>query len=80
MNALLVEDVWKLGVSLHKGKDGRIVGNEVEKAVICLMQCKDIKERVSRWKLCYCRAIQQGGTSNIALENILLDLMKGLQG
>ena len=79
LNALLIEDVWKLGVSLSKGfKDGGIVGDEVEKAIISLMRFEDIKERASQWKLCSHRAIQEGGTSNLAMESIILDLMKGV--
>ena len=79
LNASLVEDVWKLGVSLSKGfKDGGIVGDEVEKGIVTHMQSEDIKARASRWKLCSHRAIQQGGTSNLAMESIILDLMKGV--
>ena len=78
LNALLIEDVWKLGLPLHKGKDGRMVGNEVEKAIISLMKSEDIKERASRWKVRSHRAIQEGGTSNLAMESIILDLMKGV--
>ena len=79
LNALLIENVWKLGVSLSKGlNDGGIVGHEVEKAIISLMRFEDIKERASQWKLCSHRAIQEGGTSNLAMESIILDLMKGV--
>jgi UDP:flavonoid glycosyltransferase YjiC (YdhE family) len=79
LNAMLVDGVWKLGASLLRYDGAPIRAADVEKSIARVLSPNDgVRERASRWKAIARRALEPAGSSRLAVDSIVADLLKGV--
>lgn len=77
LNALLITEVWEIGIGVQKGKDDDVIRRgEVRKAVTALMHSHELRLKAASWKVAAHRALKQGGSSSSALQSVIHDLTK----
>ncbi|XP_057787360.1 UDP-glycosyltransferase 74F2-like [Salvia miltiorrhiza] len=73
-DAKLVQDVWGVGVRVRVGEDGLVGREEVEGCLREVMRGKEMKMNASKWRDLAKEAVDEGGTSDIDIQNFLSKL------
>eukprot|EP00250_Pteridium_aquilinum_P010692 c1956_g1_i1 orf=84-1496(-) len=77
LNALLISSVWKLGISLLKGKEkGEISREEVQMGISIIFKSQELRAQSTTWKSIVESALQKGGSSYLALERVIDDIVR----
>ncbi|KAH7520248.1 UDP-glycosyltransferase 84B2 [Ziziphus jujuba] len=76
-NARLIEDVFKVGVSVRQGEDGVASGEEVEKCIMEVIEgpkAEEIKKRALELKEAAKKAVQNGGSSDKNIDQFIREI------
>ncbi|XP_068654927.1 gallate 1-beta-glucosyltransferase-like [Aristolochia californica] len=76
-NAMLLEEVYKIGVRLSRGKDGVVGREEVERRVEEVLsepRRSELKKNALRWREAARRAISDGGSSLLNIKKFVDEL------